>query len=230
MYQPVAFSSSFGMEDMVILDLLEKLSLEVDVFTLDTGRLHPETHALIEQARSKYRCDFRIVHPEPAQLHEFVGRHGENAIYDSVEMRKRCCAIRKVAPLRKALQGKQLWITGLRRGQSVTRSNVRVLEFDKEFGLFKFSPLVDWSAREVGDYLIQHEVPVNALHARGYPSIGCAPCTRAIKSGEDERAGRWWWEQADSRECGLHMDPEGRLQRASTHAGNNQYVTQGHKS
>ena len=218
-HSPATFASSFGAEDMVILDLIAKLELDVEVFTLDTGRLHEETHALIALARQKYQRPIKVMYPDSAELEPFVVNYGNNAFYDSVELRKRCCAIRKVAPLRRALEGKRLWITGLRRGQSVTRSDFALLAHDSDNGLFKLNPLVEWSTEEVFEYLQRYEVPSNALHARGFPSIGCAPCTRAVKPGEDERSGRWWWEQAESRECGLHMDPQGRLVRtASTSA------------
>ncbi len=212
-HSPATFASSFGAEDMVILDLIERLELDVEVFTLDTGRLHEETHALIALARQKYQRPIRVMSPDSAELESFVADYGINAFYDSVELRKRCCSIRKVAPLRRALEGKRLWITGLRRGQSVTRSDFAVLAHDSDHGLFKLNPIVDWSTEEVFEYLQRFDVPSNALHARGFPSIGCAPCTRAVNPGEDERSGRWWWEQAESRECGLHMDPQGRLVR-----------------
>ncbi len=215
-HHPATFASSFGMEDMVILDLLAGLDLDVEVFTLDTGRLHEETHRLIAQARQKYGRPIRVLFPDWKDVESFVAQHGNNAFFDSVELRKQCCAIRKVAPLRRALRDKRLWITGMRRQQSVTRSGLDLLAFDKEYGLFKLNPLVDWSAQDVSNYLRIHNVPVNELHARGYPSIGCAPCTRPIEPGEDERAGRWWWEQPQSRECGLHMDPTGKLVRTAT--------------
>lgn len=203
------------MEDMVILDILAKLKLDVEVFTLDTGRLHEETHELIEQARQRYRRPIRMLYPDQDELESFVAKHGSNAFFESVELRKRCCAIRKVVPLRRALHGKKLWITGMRRQQSVTRAELDLLLYDRDHGLFKLNPLVDWTSEEVTQYVRVHEVPVNALHAQGYPSIGCAPCTRAIQPGEDERAGRWWWETG-SRECGLHMGPNGRLVRAAS--------------
>lgn len=214
-HYPAAFSSSFGAEDMVILDLLEGLKLDVEVFTLDTGRLHEETHQLINQARQRYDRPVRIMYPDAADLESYALQHGDNAFYKSIELRKRCCEIRKVAPLRRALQGKRLWITGMRRTQSVTRADLELLAYDTQYGLFKFNPLLDWTARDVTEYVRQNNVPVNALHAQGYPSIGCAPCTRPVKAGEDERAGRWWWESAESRECGLHLDPSGRLVRAA---------------
>jgi len=214
-HYPATFASSFGAEDMIILDLLAKLQLDVEVFTLDTGRLHKETHALIDQARKKYDRPIRIMHPDAAELESYTLEHGTNAFYDSIELRKRCCEIRKVAPLRRALQGRRLWITGLRREQSVTRADLELLAYDKDHGLFKLNPLLDWTSTDVWEYVRRHDVPVNALHARGFPSIGCAPCTRAVEPGEDERAGRWWWEQAESRECGLHLDPSGHLVRAA---------------
>jgi phosphoadenosine phosphosulfate reductase len=214
-HTPAAFASSFGAEDMVILDLIHRLALEVEIFTLDTGRLHEETHTLIAQAHAKYGRPIRLLSPDAGELEAFVAAHGSNAFYESIELRKRCCEIRKLGPLRRALQGKRLWITGLRRDQSVTRADVPVFAHDAAHGLFKLNPLADWAAAEVWDYLREFDVPTNALHQRGFPSIGCAPCTRAVQPGEDERAGRWWWEQPTSRECGLHMDPQGRLVRTA---------------
>lgn len=213
-HSPAAFASSFGAEDMVILDLIHRLRLEVEVFTLDTGRLPEETHALIAAARTRYALPIRVLHPDAADLEAYVGSHGNNAFYESIELRKRCCEIRKLRPLRRALEGKRLWITGLRREQSITRADVPVLAHDDAQGLMKLNPLADWSDAEVWAYVARFAVPTNALHQRGYPSIGCAPCTRAVQPGEDPRSGRWWWEQPASRECGLHMDPQGRLVRA----------------
>jgi phosphoadenosine phosphosulfate reductase len=212
-YSPATFASSFGAEDMVLLDLVHRLGTDIEIFTLDTGRLHQETHDLIARAQQIYRLPVRILSPEAAELEPFVTQHGINAFYDSVELRKRCCAIRKLAPLQRALQGKALWITGLRREQSVTRTDVEVLAFDTANGLMKLNPLADWIEADVWAYVHHYDVPTSALHARGYPSIGCAPCTRAVKPGEDARAGRWWWEQPASRECGLHVDEQGRLVR-----------------
>lgn len=215
-HQPATFASSFGVEDMVIFDLLAKLQLDVEVFTIDTGRLHEETHDLIHRARQKYARPIRIMHPDAAELESFTLENGANAFYNSVELRRRCCAIRKVAPLRRALRGKRLWITGMRREQSATRAGLELLAYDREHGLFKLNPLFDWTTQDISGYLHQRKVPVNALHAKGFPSIGCAPCTRAVEPGEDERAGRWWWEQAGSRECGLHLDSSGHLVRGTT--------------
>jgi phosphoadenosine phosphosulfate reductase len=214
-HAPAAFSSSFGAEDMVILDLIEAAGLDVDVFTLDTGRLHDETLALIARVRDRYERPIRVMFPDAAEVEAFVLEHGVNAFYDSITLRKRCCEIRKLAPLRRALQGKALWITGLRREQSVTRSDVPVLARDESCGLMKLNPLADWTEAQVWEYLRRFDVPTNPLHRRGFPSIGCAPCTRAVLPDEDTRAGRWWWEQPATKECGLHMDPQGRLVRAS---------------
>jgi phosphoadenosine phosphosulfate reductase len=213
-HAPASFASSLGAEDMVILDLLYRLKLEVEVFTLDTGRLPEETHALLALARNHYGLPIRVLYPDAHALEAFVAEHGSNAFYDSIALRKRCCELRKLEPLRRALQGKRLWITGLRREQSVTRTDVAVLAEDASNGLLKLNPLADWTSADVWAYVERFDVPTNALHRRGYPSIGCAPCTRAVAPGEDERAGRWWWEQPESRECGLHMDPQGRLVRA----------------
>jgi len=214
-HSPAAFASSFGVEDMALLDLIDHLGLDVDVFTLDTGRLPEETHDLIARARRDYRRPIRVLFPDASEVEAYVAEHGNNAFYDSIELRKRCCEIRKLAPLRRALRGKRLWITGLRREQSVTRADVAVLAHDAANGLMKLSPLADWSEQEVWAYVEKFDVPINRLHRQGYPSIGCAPCTRAVQPGEDPRAGRWWWEQPASRECGLHMDPQGRLVRTA---------------
>ena len=215
-HAPAAFASSFGAEDMVLLDLIDDLGLDVDVFTLDTGRLPEETHALIARAREAYNRPIRLLFPDAAEVETFVATHGPNAFYDSIELRKRCCEIRKLVPLRRALRGKRLWITGLRREQSLTRTDTEVLAHDAGNGLMKLNPLADWSEQDVWAYVEKFAVPTNDLHRRGYPSIGCAPCTRAVQPGEDARAGRWWWEQPASRECGLHVDPQGRLVRAAT--------------
>ncbi|HRO62053.1 MAG TPA: phosphoadenylyl-sulfate reductase [Burkholderiaceae bacterium] len=214
-FSPAAFSCSFGLEDMVILDLLARHRLAVEVFTLDTGRLHEETHALIAEAQSRYALPIRVLFPQAASLEALIRRDGPNAFYSSIEARKACCAVRKVEPLGRALAGKQLWITGLRRGQAVTRTELPVLAFDDGHALQKLNPLADWSEAQVLDYIARHQVPVNALHARGYPSIGCAPCARAVAPGEDARAGRWWWETPEQKECGLHVGPDGRLVRAA---------------
>lgn len=212
-----AFATSFGAEDMVLLDLIDRLGLEVDAFTLDTGRLHEETYALMARTRERYpRTPVRILFPDAGRTEAWVAANGINGFRDSVEQRKGCCAIRKLEPLARALSGHSLWITGLRREQSPTRSGVEVLARDEGNGLMKLNPLADWRSSDVLAYVAAHDVPVNALHTQGFPSIGCAPCTRAISPGEDERAGRWWWEQPMQRECGLHLGPDGRLVRSAT--------------
>ncbi|HEX8011740.1 MAG TPA: phosphoadenylyl-sulfate reductase [Casimicrobiaceae bacterium] len=202
-----AFASSFGAEDMVLHDLIARYALPIAIFTLDTGRLPAETYELMERVREQYSVPFEVYCPDADALEAYVRANGINAFYRSVELRRTCCAIRKAAPLARALVGRDAWITGQRRAQSVTRQDVAVEEFDAAHGLPKFNPLADWSEEDVWDYLRAHDVPTNPLHERGYPSIGCAPCTRAVQSGEDIRAGRWWWEDPEHKECGLHRRP-----------------------
>jgi phosphoadenosine phosphosulfate reductase len=213
-HAPAVFTTSLGLEDMVVLDLIVREGLDVEIVTLDTGRLPEATHVLIDAARERYGRPIRALHPDAAALEAFVLAEGTNAFYRSVELRRACCTIRKVEPLRRALAGRGLWITGLRRAQAVTRGALEPLAHDTDHGLMKASPLADWSSRDVADYVAAHDVPVSTLHAQGYPSIGCAPCTRAIAPGEDERAGRWWWESLPTKECGLHVAPDGRIARA----------------
>lgn len=220
-WQPVALASSLSAEDMVLTDAIARLGLPIGVFAIDTGRLHRDTLELLETIGERYALQVKIYRPDIETLAEYVAAHGRDAFYGSAELRKRCCEIRKLVPLRRALQGKRLWITGLRREQSAARADVAVLANDSANGLMKLNPLADWSEQEVWAYVEKFDVPTNPLHGRGYPSIGCAPCTRAVQPGEDPRAGRWWWEQPDSRECGLHVDPQGRLVRkaaAAVHA------------
>lgn len=213
-HRPAAFSCSFGREDMVVLHLLSRLPLPVEVFTIDTGRLPPETHELIALAQRRFGRPVRILAPQAAAIEEWTADYGPEGFRASLDARRACCAVRKVEPLARALEGKRLWITGLTRAQAVSRAAIEVLSHDAARGLFKLSPLADWSDEQVDDYLARNEVPINALHARGYPSIGCAPCTRAVAPGEDPRAGRWWWEAPATKECGLHLSPDGRLSRA----------------
>jgi len=206
-HAPAVLASSFGAEDMVLVDLIARRALPIGIFTLDTGRLPEETQALIDRVRTRYVLPVDVFSPAPARLEPFVRSHGVNPFYDSVELRKSCCAIRKMEPLGRALAGKKAWITGLRREQSVTRTDVPYQEFDAAHGLAKFSPLVDWSEDDVWAYIRMRDVPYNALHDQGYRSIGCAPCTRAVQAGDDVRAGRWWWENPEHKECGLHRRP-----------------------
>ena len=213
-HAPAAFASSLGAEDMVITDAILRRGLDIEIFTLDTGRLHADTLGLIGAIRERYRREIRVVRPDPDAVAQYVAAHGRDAFYDSVELRKRCCEIRKVDPLKRALAGKACWITGQRRDQSLTRAALALQEHDAAHGLAKFNPLVDWSEREVWQYIGEYGVPYNPLHDQGYRSIGCAPCTRPTLPTEDVRAGRWWWETPEARECGLHVAPDGRLVRA----------------
>jgi phosphoadenosine phosphosulfate reductase len=210
--QPAVFTTTFGAEDMVVFDLiagyddaLREPLRTIVIATLDTGRLPDETYQVWQRATARYRRKVDAYFPAAPAVEQYVRIHGINAFYDSVSQRKECCHIRKVEPLARALAGKKAWITGLRRSQATSRSSLQVEERDDERDLVKVSPLADWSEEDVWAYLRARDVPVNALHARGYPSIGCAPCTRAIAPGEDLRAGRWWWENADAKECGLHV-------------------------
>jgi phosphoadenosine phosphosulfate reductase len=203
-YLPSAFASSLGAEDMVLLDLIARQAPRVEVFTLDTGRLPEETYELLERVRDKYAIPIRIYFPERDAVEAWVAVNGINAFYRSVAQRKQCCGIRKVEPLGRALAGKRSWLTGLRREQSPSRHQLQECEWDEVHCLWKFNPLLDWSTVEVWHYLKEHDVPYNALHDRGYPSIGCAPCTRSVAPGEDLRSGRWWWEES-AKECGLHL-------------------------
>ena len=206
-HSPVAFDSSFSAEDMVVLDLIAEHQLPVEVFTLDTGRLPEETQALIERARTHYGLTFRVMYPDTDRLEWFARTEGANAFYRSVELRKRCCEIRKMEPLERALAGRRGWITGLRREQAVTRVNLEPLHWDDAHGLMKCNPLTDWSERDVWTYVRARGVPYSELYDRGYRSVGCAPCTRAVTAAEDVRNGRWWWEGPENKECGLHVNP-----------------------
>ena len=209
-HAPVALASSLGAEDMVLTDLIaRRLPAQIDLFTLDTGRLPQQTHELIDRVRERYGLALRVHLPERARLEDFLNKHGSNPFYRSVALRRECCAIRKVEPLQRALHGYGAWLTGLRREQSVTRKALAELTWDEENGLYKASPLLEWSEAEVWEYLRRFEVPYNSLHDQHYPSIGCAPCSRAVAAGEELRAGRWWWEQTESKECGLHRATAG---------------------
>ncbi len=199
----VVFSSSLGQEDQVITDAIFKNNLPVKIFTIDTGRLFNETYELLDRTIARYKQPVHVYFPDAGDVEAFVLNKGVNSFYESVENRKECCHIRKVKPLNRALQGAAVWITGLRAEQSDNRKNMPVIEWSEEKQLYKFNPLLHWSYDEVLDYLKKYNVPYNPLHDKGFISIGCAPCTRAIEPGEDPRAGRWWWE-ASHKECGLH--------------------------
>jgi phosphoadenosine phosphosulfate reductase len=211
-FSPAVFASSLAAEDMVLTDLILKAGLPIGIFSLETGRLHKETLGMVERVQERYGYEIALYRPVQATVDAYVVKKGINAFYDSVELRKECCQIRKVEPLGRALKGKKAWVTGQRRAQSATRSDLSVQEYDGSHSMEKFNPLADWSEQEVWDYIRANDVPYNPLHDQGYPSIGCEPCTRAIQPGEDVRAGRWWWENPDSKECGLHL-VDGKLIR-----------------
>lgn len=200
----IALASSLSIEDQVLTDMICRLQPMTPIFTLDTGRLFPETYSLIERTNLTYGIKIQLFFPDYQQVEKMVSEHGVNLFYESVEKRRLCCQIRKLEPLKRAFDGLKVWICGLRREQSVTRTGVQLVEWDKNHRLLKLNPLIDWTERQVWDYIHRHGVPYNKLHDQGFPSIGCQPCTRAIAFGEDIRAGRWWWEEPDHKECGLH--------------------------
>lgn len=204
-YAPAVFANSLGAEDMVLTDLIARHVPEIAMFSLDTGRLPQETYALMQQLRVHYAVPLQVYFPRSAAVEAYADTFGVNGFYDSVESRKRCCQLRKVEPLKRALSGKRAWITGLRREQAASRIGLKVSAFDVDNGLHKFNPLLEWTQDDVWAYIRTFGVPYNPLHDHFYPSIGCAPCSRAITPGEDIRAGRWWWEEADGKECGLHV-------------------------
>jgi phosphoadenosine phosphosulfate reductase len=202
-FKKAKFASSFGEEDQVITHMIAWQKLDINIFTLDTGRLFQETYDLIELTRSAYKLNIDVLFPDQKEVEQYVKNKGINGFYDSVENRKECCAIRKVHSLNRALAGADIWITGLRKSQSANRQLMQKLEWSPEYNLIKYNPLFDWTDEEMRNYLDTNKVPVNSLHRKGFASIGCAPCTRAIAPGEDLRAGRWWWE-GTAKECGLH--------------------------
>ncbi len=206
----LVLSCSFGApEGLVLLDMLQRLDPGARVFTLDTGRLPQETYDLMDRVRERYGVAVEVVFPDARAVEAMTREHGMNLFYESVEKRKLCCRVRKVEPLRRYLAGVGAWVSGLRREQNVTRADTPKVEIDKTHGgIVKLNPLADWSSEQVWSYVREHRVPVNRLHAKGYPSVGCAPCSRAIRPGEDLRAGRWWWERPQNRECGIHVDEE----------------------
>ncbi|NHM00715.1 phosphoadenylyl-sulfate reductase [Flavobacterium difficile] len=201
----IVFSTSFGMEDQVVSHAIFSQNIEnIEVFTLDTGRLFPETYSVWDKTQLQYNAKVKAFYPNSESIERYINENGINAFYNSVDLRKTCCFIRKVEPLNRALEDATIWITGLRSEQSNNRNGLNEIEWDQEKQLFKFNPLLNWSTDEVMEYLKQNAVPYNPLHDEGFISIGCAPCTRAIKPGEDFRAGRWWWEEQSKKECGLH--------------------------
>lgn len=208
-FPKIAFASSFGAEDVVVIDLLSKVNPQVPVFTLDTGRLPEETYEVMDRIRERYGIKIVSYFPEGQAVEKLEREKGFYSFRQSIENRKECCGIRKVEPLNRALGGLEAWITGLRREQAVTRTGLPKVEVDAAHrGIAKLNPISDWSTQQVWDHIRRNKVPYNKLHDQGFPSIGCAPCTRAVKPGEDIRAGRWWWELPEHKECGLHVKPK----------------------
>ena len=204
-HQHAKFASSLAAEDMVITDVIAKNNAKITVFTLQTGRLNPETLALAETVKNTYPdLDFQLFHPDPAAAEKYDHEKGRFAFYESVELRRECCRIRKIEPLNRALKDADCWLTGQRREQSVTRTELAFHEQDAGRGIDKYNPIFDWHEIDVWAYILKHNIPYNELYKQGYPSIGCEPCTKPVKQGEDIRAGRWWWESKNSKECGLH--------------------------
>jgi len=205
----VTFATSLGEEDQVITDIIAKIVPGIDIFTLDTGRLFAETYDLLAKNQKKYnKVNFKIFYPDTKRVEEMVRAKGINLFYESVDNRKQCCHVRKVEPLQRALADKEAWIVGLRRDQGLTRSSLEPVEWDESNKKIKFNPLYNWTLDQVRDYIKKNNVDISPLHAKGFVSIGCAPCTRAIKPGEDIRSGRWWWEEQEQKECGLHNNPK----------------------
>ncbi|RLD46297.1 MAG: phosphoadenylyl-sulfate reductase [Bacteroidetes bacterium] len=200
----ITFGTSLGIEDQVITQMILSQTSDIDIFTLDTGRLFPETYDLIDRTSRKYKRNIKAYSPKHTEVEEMVETKGINLFYESIELRKHCCQIRKLNPLKRALEEKKAWFTGLRKSQSITRIDMQIVEWDENSSMLKINPLIDWSEQQVWDYIKAKKIPYNPLHDKGYPSIGCQPCTRAIEKDEDIRAGRWWWENPDTKECGLH--------------------------
>ncbi len=201
----ISLATSFGAEDQVLTHMVCAIDPDVEIFTLDTGRLPEETYRVWERTERLYGIKIRPLYPDKDALQRLVSEHGINGFYESIEKRKACCSVRKIEPLKRALKGKEAWITGLRQEQSITRADAKAVEYDEAFGLIKLNPLLEWSTDRVWDYIKRNDIPYNELHDRGYPSIGCAPCTRAVSEGEELRSGRWWWESPEHKECGLHI-------------------------
>ncbi|MEO7775260.1 MAG: phosphoadenylyl-sulfate reductase [Steroidobacteraceae bacterium] len=200
----IVYASSLGLESMVLMDLIWQHVPGVEIVTIDTGRLHEETYDLLARVERLYGKRVRVIFPEQEAVQGYVAQHGINGFYNGLAERQACCNVRKVVPFKKALAGYGAWITGVRREQSASRAQAAETEFDAENGLYKVSPILDWTHQEIGEYIRARKLPYNSLVDKGFPSIGCSPCTRAVETGADSRSGRWWWENADSRECGLH--------------------------
>ena len=202
----IGLASSMAAEDQVLTDMICRINPATTIFTIDTGRLPQETYDVIEATRKRYNIKVHVLFPDYQQVEKMIDQHGPNLFFESVQNRKLCCHIRKVEPLQRALKDLDVWICGLRKEQSVTRTDLKPVQWDDQFGLIKVSPLLDWSSEQVWQYIRDNDVPYNSLHDKGYPSIGCGPCTRPVNEGEDIRAGRWWWEQPEHKECGLHWN------------------------
>ncbi len=200
----IGLSTSLGAEDQVLTQMVARIAPDTYIFTLDTGRLFQETYDLLDITEKRYKIKIKIFFPEQTSVEQMVGEKGINLFFESVENRKLCCHIRKIVPLQRALSPLEIWISGIRREQSVTREHAEIVEWDALNRKIKINPLINWSGSEVWDYIHAHDIPYNRLHDQGYPSIGCQPCTRAVEPGEDIRAGRWWWELPEFKECGLH--------------------------
>lgn len=200
------FSTSLGVEDQAITHILMQITRKASIFTLDTGRMFPETYEVLEKTEARYGIRIKVVFPDYNAVERMVQTRGINLFYYSIENRKMCCHIRKIEPLKRALKNHEVWITGLRREQSPTRKDLQYAQWDEENQMIKVNPLLDWSEKQVWDFVRENNIPFNALHQKGFPSIGCQPCTRPIEPGEDLRAGRWWWENPETKECGLHKN------------------------
>jgi len=204
----LVFACSFGAEDVAMIDLISKYAPSIQIVTLDTGRLPQATYDVMDACREKYALDIKVYFPDASEVEEMVRESGLNLFHKSVEDRKKCCAVRKITPLKRALAGQKAWITGVRREQADSRQDMAAIEDDAHFGMKKFNPMIEWTETDVWDYIRANDVPYNALHDQHYPSIGCEPCSRSITVGEDPRSGRWWWEREDGvAECGLHASP-----------------------
>ncbi len=203
-FKKVCYANSLGAESVVLTDLIWSCVPDIQIFSVDTGRLYPETYDLIERLQNRYGRSLRIYYPQASDVEDWVSTNGINGFRDGISQRQGCCAVRKIEPFRRAISGHAAWVTGIRRAQSAGRALAAPVAWDAAYGLHKISPLLDWSEEEVWEYIRKKRLPYNALHDSGFPSIGCAPCTRAVAPGDDRRSGRWWWERGESRECGLH--------------------------
>jgi phosphoadenosine phosphosulfate reductase len=201
----IALSTSLSFEDQVLTQMIASINPETKIFTLDTGRLFPETYDVISNTSSKYKVNIQVYFPDAEEVEQMVSERGVNLFYNSVENRKLCCYVRKLRPLERAIEGLDAWITGIRKDQSITRNNLKMIQWDDLNHLIKINPLINWTETEVKEYIDAHNIPFNPLQKKGFASIGCQPCTRAIEPGEDVRAGRWWWENPKTKECGLHQ-------------------------